>query len=75
MEERMHAVHDHIASLMAEADAERIARSARPGRRRRLGLGLRQRAGRALVALGALVEGPPVECETCPDGSVAAGGA
>ena len=75
MEERTHAVHDHIASLIAEADAERLARRTRPSRSRRLTLGIRQRAGRALIALGALVEGPPVECDTCPDGAVAAGGA
>ena len=75
MEERMHAVHDHIAALMAEADAERLVRRTRPRRSHGLTLGIRHRAGRALIALGALVEGPPVECDPCPDGVVAAGGA
>ena len=31
--------------------------------------------GAPLMALGALVEGPAAECDTCPDGAVAAGGA
>lgn len=74
MDERMHAVHDHIAALHAEAAAERTAGE---GRNRDdappPGPGLRRRAGRALMALGEFVEGRrDVESEPCPDGFVAA---
>ena len=71
MQERMHSVHHHIAQLHAEAAAERVARDASGRRVRHLsGGGLRRRVGRALIALGALLEGPD-ECEPCPDGMAA----
>jgi hypothetical protein len=76
MDERTAQVHDHIAALIDEPQGERLAhgeqRVAPPGSPRRLGL--RRRAGRALMALGEFVAGPP-ECDSCPDGAVAAGGA
>jgi hypothetical protein len=78
MDERMHAVHDHITRLHHEAAAERAARAAVAtsgasggGERTGFVTALRRRAGRALVALGALVEGP-TDCEACPEGLAAA---
>lgn len=65
MEERFSQVHDHIAALRAEADAARLVHAGpadafeRTGGHagRSGGLGFRRRAGRALMALGAIVEG------------------
>ena len=77
MDERTAQVHDHIAALIDEARDERLTHDAEPTSQpaspRRVGL--RRRAGRALMALGEFVEGPAAECDTCPDGAVAAGGA
>jgi hypothetical protein len=76
MDERIAQVHDHIAALIDEARGERLAHgepNASPPRSSR-GTGLRRRAGRALMALGELVEGR-AECETCPDGMATASGA
>jgi hypothetical protein len=79
MDERTAQVHDHIAALIEEARGERLTHVAQPvpspTRTPFRRLGLRRRAGRALMALGELVEGPAAECDTCPDGAVAAGGA
>ena len=76
MEERIHRVQDHIPALRAEASPERLVRAGRlrspHGRRRptRAHL-LRRRAGHALMALGALVEGRQ-DAEGCPGGIAAA---
>jgi hypothetical protein len=73
MDERMHAVRDRISALHAEAAAERAARDRPTPVEHPRGPGLRRRAGRALMALGELVEGRrEVDCEPCPDGFVAA---
>ena len=66
MDERIRQVHDHIATLRAEADAIRLVRAGGTLRRERSdrgagpskGFGFRRRAGRALMALGGLLEGP-----------------
>lgn len=70
MDERMHAVHDHITALHAEAAAERAVRAGHAqGYAPHAGPGLRRRAGRALKALGEIVEGRrDLDCEPRPDG-------
>jgi hypothetical protein len=76
VDERNAQIHDHIAALIDEARGERLAHAeptSRPSRPSR-GAGLRRRAGRALMALGELVEGR-AECESCPDGVATATGA
>lgn len=79
MDERIRQVHDHMTTLRAEADAIRLAHPDRLARPEHIdghggpsrSLGLRRRAGRALMALGAFVEGH-AESEGCPDGVAAA---
>ena len=69
MDERMHAVHDHIEALHAEAEAARAAHPVTDDAadRRNGGRSLRRRAGHALIALGTVLEGRPDECEGCPE--------
>ena len=73
MDERMHAVYDHIEALQAEARAARVARRPAPTEPAdRAGRGsIRQQARRALIALGTMLQGRAEDCEGCPDGATA----
>jgi hypothetical protein len=73
MDERMHAVHDHIEALHAEAEAARLARRAEPAEPadHQGGGSIRQGAGHALFALGTMLEGRAEECDGCPEGATA----
>jgi hypothetical protein len=70
--QQRHLVNDHLASLAAEAAAERMSRDARQARNghrveRAGGLHLRAALGRALIGIGTVIAAPPRADDPCAD--------